>query len=76
MKKVLILVVFCFVPFELLAWTNDELLIWMDADRGHGLDPIVKKFEDDCGFRVTIETPEKITDSFPIAAQAGKGPDI
>jgi maltose/maltodextrin transport system substrate-binding protein len=53
-----------------------SFLIWMDADRGHGLDPIVKKFDDDCGIRVTIEAPEKITDSFPIAAQVGKGPDI
>jgi maltose/maltodextrin transport system substrate-binding protein len=76
MQKALILAVFCLVPFELLTWTNDELLVWMDADRGHGLDPIVKKFEDDCGIRVTIETPEKITDSLPIAAQAGNGPDI
>ena len=76
MKKILILMVFCLVPFGLSAWTNGELLIWMDAERGHGREPIVKKLEDDRGIRVTIETPEKITDSFPIAAQAGKGPDI
>jgi hypothetical protein len=35
MKKILILMVFCLVPFELLAWTNGELLIWTDAERGH-----------------------------------------
>jgi hypothetical protein len=29
----------------LLAWTNGELLIWMDTDRGHCLEPIAKKFE-------------------------------
>jgi maltose/maltodextrin transport system substrate-binding protein len=60
----------------LLAWTNGELLIWMDTDRGHGLEPIAKKFEGDFGVKVKIEAPENITDSFSIAAQAGKGPDI
>ena len=48
----------------------------MDSDRGHALAPIVKKFENDYGINVKIEAPEKITDTFPIAAQAGKGPDI
>jgi maltose/maltodextrin transport system substrate-binding protein len=64
------------VPINLFAWTNGELLIWMDNDRGRALEPIVKTFEADLGLKVTIETPEKITDSFPIAAQAGKGPDL
>ena len=40
------------------------------------MQPIVKKFESDLGLKVTIETPEKIRDRFPIAAQAGKGPDL
>jgi hypothetical protein len=35
----------CLVPLNLFAWTNGELLIWMDSDRGHALAPIVKKFE-------------------------------
>ena len=49
----------------------------MDADRGQALKAIAaKKFEDDFGLKVTIEAPEKITDSFPIAAQIAKGPDI
>jgi maltose/maltodextrin transport system substrate-binding protein len=64
------------VPIHLFAWTNGELLIWMDNERGRALQPIVNKFEADLGIKVTIETPEKITDSFPIAAQAGKGPDF
>src|SRR5271166_4569417 len=65
------------IPVDLLAWTNGELLIWMDADRGQALKAIAaKKFENDFGLKVTIEAPEKITDSFPIAAQAAKGPDI
>jgi len=40
------------------------------------LDPLVQKFETDFGVKVTIETPEKITRTFPMAAQVGKGPDI
>jgi maltose-binding protein MalE len=65
------------IPVNLFAWTNGELLIWMDADRGQALKAIAaKKFENDFGLKVTIEAPEKITDSFPIAAQMAKGPDI
>jgi maltose/maltodextrin transport system substrate-binding protein len=71
-----LLVVFCLVPIKLFAWTNGELLIWMDNERGRALQPIVDKFQADLGLKVKIETPEKITDSFPIAAQAGKGPDV
>src|SRR5215472_12602064 len=64
------------IPVDLFAWTNGELLIWMDSDRGHALGAIGKKFENDFGLKVTIEAPEKITDCFPIAAQMDKGPDI
>jgi len=77
MKRLLLtLLALCLVTPKLFAWTNGELLVWMDNDRGRALTPIVEKFEADLGLKVTIETPEKITDSFPIAAQAGKGPDI
>jgi maltose/maltodextrin transport system substrate-binding protein len=61
---------------NLCAWTNGELSIWMDSDRAKGLAFIAQKFEDDLGIRVTIDTPEKITETFPMAAQAGKGPDV
>jgi len=71
-----ILSALCLVPINVLAWTNGELLIWMDNERGRALQPIVNKFEADLGLKITIETPENITDSFPIAAQAGKGPDV
>ena len=64
------------IPCDLFAWTNGELLIWMDADRGRALEATAKKFENNFGLKVTIEAPEKITDSFPIAAQMAKGPDI
>ena len=64
------------LPMNLSAWTSGELLIWMDNDRAKGLAPIAQKFENDFGLKITIDTPEKITDTFPMAAQAGKGPDI
>ena len=64
------------IPVNLFAWTNGELLIWMDADRGHALETLAKKFENDFGIKVTIEAPQTITESFPIAAQMAKGPDI
>jgi maltose/maltodextrin transport system substrate-binding protein len=72
----LMLLALCVVTTKLFAWTDGELLVWMDNDRGRALAPIVQKFKTDLGIKVTIEAPEKITDSFPIAAQAGKGPDI
>jgi maltose/maltodextrin transport system substrate-binding protein len=72
----LCLCAFCLVPMHLFGWTNGELLIWMDPDRGHTLKPLAQKFRDDFGINATIETPQNITDSFPLAAQVAKGPDI
>ena len=48
----------------------------MDNDRAKGLEPVAQKFQDDFGLKITIDTPEKVTDAFPMAAQAGKGPDV
>ena len=64
------------IPINLLAWTNGELLIWMDSDRGQAVTSIARRFEKNLGIKATIDTPENIIDSFRIAAQAGKGPDI
>ncbi|HEY0793289.1 MAG TPA: maltose/maltodextrin ABC transporter substrate-binding protein MalE [Chthoniobacterales bacterium] len=58
------------------AWTNGELLVWMDADRAQAMQPIAQHFEQDFGVKVKIEAPGQLTDNFPMAAQAGKGPDI
>ncbi|HYY26733.1 MAG TPA: maltose/maltodextrin ABC transporter substrate-binding protein MalE [Chthoniobacterales bacterium] len=71
-----ILLALALFPMNLFAWTNGELLIWMDNDRAKGLAPIAQKFQDDFGIKITIDTPENITDAFPMAAQAGKGPDV
>src|SRR6202008_5131461 len=51
-------------------------LMWMEGEGGRAVQKIADRFQANLGLKVAIETPEKITDSFPIAAQAGKGPDI
>jgi maltose/maltodextrin transport system substrate-binding protein len=63
-------------PMSLGAWTNGQLLIWMDSERAQGLGPIVKRFANDLGIKVRIETPVNIVNNFPLAAQARQGPDI
>jgi maltose/maltodextrin transport system substrate-binding protein len=72
----LILTAFTLRPTSVLAWTNGELLVWMDSERGKAVEAIAQKFDADLGVKVTVEAPQNITQSFPIAAQAGKGPDI
>jgi maltose/maltodextrin transport system substrate-binding protein len=71
-----ILLALALLPMNLSAWTNGELLIWMDNDRAKGLASVAQKFQDDFGIKITVDTPENITDAFPMAAQAGKGPDV
>jgi hypothetical protein len=56
------------VPAHLLAWTNGELSIWFDPDRGHALEPVIQKFTNDTGIKVKLETPENTPDSFAMAA--------
>jgi maltose/maltodextrin transport system substrate-binding protein len=75
-KKVILLLTVWLIAIPAFAWTNGELLVWMDADRTHALEPILKKFEDQYGIKVHLESPQNVTDNFPTAAQAGKGPDI
>ena len=76
MKRYLLAVFLWLLAAPAYSWTNGDLLIWMDAERGWSLEAISQKFKDQFGINVWIETPENITDSFPAAAQAGKGPDI
>jgi maltose/maltodextrin transport system substrate-binding protein len=64
------------VPTHLLAWTNGQLSIWFDPDRGHALVPVIQKFTNDTGIKVKLETPENTPDSFAMAAQVAKGPDV
>ena len=75
-RPVLVLLTLVAGVGHLFAWNNGSLLIWMDNDHAHALEPLAKKFENEFGIQVRMETPESITNSFPLAAQAGKGPDI
>ena len=62
---------------QAFAWTDGELLVWINGDKGYrGLAEIGKKFEKDLGIPVKVETPEGLSDKFQAAAQGGKGPDI
>jgi maltose/maltodextrin transport system substrate-binding protein len=70
------LLALCLIPARLLAWTNGELSMWLDPDRGHALEPIIQKFENDSGIKVKLESPENRTDDFAMAVEVGKGPDI
>jgi maltose/maltodextrin transport system substrate-binding protein len=76
MKRALLVLALWLSGSPAFAWTNGELLIWMDADRGRAIQPIVKQFEDRYGVKITIESPEDIPTNFTMAAQSGKGPDI
>jgi maltose-binding protein MalE len=71
-----ILSAFILLPARLLAWTNGEILVWMDNARADAMKRIGQKCESDLGIKVSIETPQNITTDFPLAAEAGKGPDI
>jgi maltose/maltodextrin transport system substrate-binding protein len=75
-KKVILLLTFWLIAIPAFAWTNGELLVWMDSDRTRTMEPILKKFEEQYSIKVRLESPQNITDSFPTAAQMGKGPDI
>jgi maltose/maltodextrin transport system substrate-binding protein len=74
--KIILLLTFWLIANPAFAWTDGELLVWMDADRTRTLDPIRHEFEDRYAIKVHLESPQNITDSFPTAAQGGKGPDI
>ena len=43
------------------AWTNGQLLIWMDADRASAIQLVADEFEKHFGIPVRIETPVKRT---------------
>jgi maltose/maltodextrin transport system substrate-binding protein len=66
----------CFA-MHAFAWTEGELLVWIGADKGfRGLAEIGKRFQNDLGVPLKVETPDGLTNKFQAAAQVGKGPDI
>jgi maltose/maltodextrin transport system substrate-binding protein len=78
MSRNLLFVVFVlFSVVRAAAWTEGELLIWISDNRGFkALQELGKKFEEEMGVPVKVETQEQITEKFQAAAQGGKGPDI
>ena len=76
-KKLLLGLFVIFSAVRGFAWTDGELLIWITDNRGyHALGELGKKFEQEMGVSVKVETQEEIPDKFQAAAQGGKGPDI
>src|SRR5208337_5522227 len=55
-SKIALFVSVSFFTVKANAWTNGELSIWMDPDRAHALEPIVKRFTDDSGIKIKIES--------------------
>jgi maltose/maltodextrin transport system substrate-binding protein len=76
-KHVLFAAIFLCSALRAFSWTDGELLIWISDNRGfRALGELGKKFEQEMGVPVKVETQEEITDKFQAAAQGGKGPDI
>jgi maltose/maltodextrin transport system substrate-binding protein len=78
MRKNLLFAAFVlFSAVQAYPWTDGELLIWISDNRGfRALEQLGKKFEEEMGVPVKVETHQEITDKFQSAAQGGKGPDI
>lgn len=65
------------LPRPAEAWTPDQLLVWINGDKGYpGITEIGRIFEQNTGIPVIVEHPEGATDKFFHAAKSGKGPDI
>ena len=76
-KKLLCGIFLVFSAAQAFAWTDGELLIWISDNRSyHALGELGKKFEQELGVPVKVETQEQITEKFQAAGQSGKGPDI
>jgi maltose/maltodextrin transport system substrate-binding protein len=70
------LIVFLSAP-RAFSWTEGELVIWLSDNRGfRSWMELGKKFEEEMGVPVKVETQEQLTEKFQAAAQGGKGPDI
>ena len=71
-SKIALFVAVSFFAVKANAWTNGELSIWMDPDRAHALEPIVKRFTDDSGIKIKIESPERLSENFGMASSYGR----
>ena len=77
MKINLLFAFLVFLAPRAFSWTEGELVIWLSDNRGfRSWVELGKKFEQEMGVPVKVETQEQITEKFQAAAQGGKGPDI
>lgn len=59
------------------AFERGELLIWINADKGfHGLAEVGRRFEQETGIPVTVETPEDLTTLYDHYGFTARAPDI
>ena len=74
MKNNLLFVVFVFLSaIRAFSWTDGELLLWVSDNRGfRSWVELGKKFEQEMGVPVRVETQEQITEKFQAAAQVAK----
>ncbi|EON93079.1 maltose ABC transporter periplasmic protein [Marinobacter lipolyticus SM19] len=60
-----------------LAFERDELLIWINSDKGHqGLAEVGRRFEAETGIPVTVETPDDLTSEYDHYGYSSRAPDI
>lgn len=61
----------------LMAFERGELLIWINSDKGFkGLAEVGKRFEQDTGIPVTVETPDDLTSQYDHYGYSSRAPDI
>ncbi len=64
-------------PVPALAFERDELLIWINSDKGHqGLADVGRHFEAETGIPVTVETPDDLTSEYDHYGYSSRAPDI
>ncbi|HET8802122.1 MAG TPA: maltose/maltodextrin ABC transporter substrate-binding protein MalE [Marinobacter sp.] len=71
-----VLLTFLF-SFPAQAFERGELLIWINSDKGYkGLAEVGRRFEEDTGIPVTVETPKDLTTQYDHYGYSAKAPDI
>src|SRR5690554_2062889 len=79
MIRTILAVLLSFSVFSPLAsaFERGELLIWINADKGfHGLAEVGRRFEQETGIPVTVETPEDLTTLYDHYGFTARAPDI
>lgn len=60
-----------------MAFERGELLVWINSDKGfNGLAEVGRRFEQETGIPVTVETPDDLTSQYDHYGYSAKAPDI